>query len=107
MERQIRFLTEARRAFEHRQRLVQLPLAEEWLANTSIGLHQADGMLDRLGNVQALLPDGNPLGKYPHLRKTKRHIGTRVHGGQDGLTKALEHCSPSSKARARRQASMA
>ena len=36
-----------------------------------------------------VLPDGNPLGKRPHLRKAKGQIGTRLHGGKDGLTKAL------------------
>ena len=40
MERQVRFLTEARSAFEQRQRLVQVPLAEVWLADTPIGTPQ-------------------------------------------------------------------
>jgi hypothetical protein len=56
MERQLRFFTEAHSTFQHRQRLVQVPLTEVGQADTAIGLHKADGMLDRLGNVEALLP---------------------------------------------------
>jgi hypothetical protein len=69
MERQIRFLTEAHSAFEQRQRLVQVPLAEVWQADTSICLHKADRMLDRLGNAQPGFANGNPLGKRSHLSK--------------------------------------
>jgi hypothetical protein len=85
----VRFLTEARSAFEHRQRLVQVPSAEVEHADTPIGNHQAGGMIDCLGNVQPFLADGHPLGKRPHLRQAKGQLGTRVHGGKDGLTQAL------------------
>ena len=67
MERQVRVLTDARSAFEQRERLVQVPLAEVEQADTPIGMHQAGGVIDRLGNAQPVFADGNPLGKRPHL----------------------------------------
>src|SRR5262245_55746369 len=89
MERQVRVLTDTRSTFEQRQCLVQVPLAEVWQAGTSIGLHKADGMLDRLGNAQPGFADGNPLGKRSHLSKAKGQIGTTLHGRKDELPKAL------------------
>src|SRR5215475_8224462 len=89
MERQVRFLTEAHSAFEHRQRLVQVPLAQVWPANTPIGNHQADGIIDYLGNTQALFPDGNPLGKRSHVGKAKGQKVSRGYRRKDGLPQVL------------------
>ena len=89
MEQQIHLLTEAHRTLKQRQRLVQVPLAEVCWANASIGNYQTEGMIDRLGNAQALLPDGNPLGKRPNLSQAQGQIATTRHSGQDGLPQAL------------------
>src|SRR5262249_47450144 len=64
-------------------------LAEVEPADTSIGSRQADGMLERLGHAQALLPDGPPLGKRAHLRQAQAQSGTREHGGRDVLAPTL------------------
>src|SRR5262245_6424599 len=85
----VRFLTQMHRAFEQRQRLVQVPFVQIAHGHITIGSHQAEGVIDRLSKPHPGFADGNPLGKCPHLEKIYGQVTTNEHGGKAVKTKAL------------------
>jgi hypothetical protein len=64
-------------------------LAERQQADPVIGPHEADGVINRLGNPEPFVPQGPALGERAQFGMAPGEVGTGEHGGEDELTEAL------------------
>ena len=88
-DREVRVLTEAHGPFEQGERPGQVALAEGRQTDPPRGLHEARGVINRLGNPQPFFPEGSALGEHAQLGMAPGEAGTGEHGRQDDLTETL------------------
>ena len=88
-DREVCLLTEAQGPFEPEKGLGQVALAEAQQADAPRGNHEARRVRNRLGNREALVPEGTALRERTELGMGRGEIGTGVHGGQVDQTEAL------------------
>ena len=89
IDREVRLLTDAHGPFEQGERPGQVALAEGQQTEPHEAIHQARGVIHRLGNPEPFVPEGTALGERAQLGMAPGEVGTGDHGGQDDLPEAL------------------